>query len=237
MKPEYDIQEWATETTLGRHVFNANYRMAGNEFRGWELSKTVVMQKAADLTEKVYLWHKKGKPGEQVVRISVAELPDWETAHTRLSDTLRHTMRSDIPRGTAKHAATGDINYVSKAPRSRIVTSMFFTRGNLSVNVTSVGKSPVDVTKMAATLDGLFTKRPEAADIDEGRVEELTPKTLEVKARKTMPVIDHVSDAVADGSWLKIIAPDGELRRRDDTVIYESPRKGRKRLGKYRVLQ
>lgn len=237
MESQYNIKEWATETTLGRHIFNANYRMLGNEFRGWELVKTVVMLKGPELTEKIYMWQKKGSEGQQLVRISVAELPDWHTAHSQLGNALLHSMRSDIPRGTAKVAATGDINYVGKASKSKVASSMFFTRGNLSVNLMSAGKKVVDVTKMAATLDGFFTKRPEATDIKEGLVEELSPKTLQVKAKKNMAVIEHVSDAIADGGWLKIIAPDGELKREGDTLVYESPNKGRKRIGKYVVVQ
>ena len=237
METQYDIKEWANETTLGRHIFNANYRMIGNEFNGWELVKTAVMHRAPELTEKVYMWQKKGSEGHQLVRIVVSESPDWQTAHSQLNQTLRHSMRGDIPRGTGKVSATGDINYVGKKPKSKIVTSIFFTRGNLSVNILSAGDKPVDVTKMATTLDELFTKQPESTEIEEGLVEQVGPKTLEVKAKKSTLVIESVSQAIADGGWLKIIAPDGELKRKDDTLIYESPKKGRKRIGKYLVTQ
>ena len=237
MESQYDIKEWAAETTIGRHIFNSNYRMVGNEFRGWKLVKTVIMHKAPELTEKIYMWQKKGSEGHQLARISVAELPDWQSAQTQLDEALRHSMRSDIPRGTAKLAATGDINYVAKATKSRVVSSMFFTRGNLSINIMSAGDKTVDVTKMAAILDNLFTKRPEATDIEEGLVEELSPKTLQVKEKQITPVIGNVSEAVAEGGWLKIIAPDGELKREDNTLVYESPTKGRKRIGKYVVVQ
>ena len=93
-------KEWAAETTIGRHICNSNYRMVGNEFRGWKLVKTVIMHKAPELTEKIYMWQKKGSEGHQLARISVAELPDWQSAQTQLDEALRHRMRSDIPRGT-----------------------------------------------------------------------------------------------------------------------------------------
>ena len=237
MKSQYDIKAWAAETTLGRHIFNANYRMMGNEFRGWELVKTVIMHKAPELTEKVYMWEKKGSEGHQLVRVSVAELPDWQSAHTQLGRALLHSMRSDIPRGGSKLAPTGDINFVAKAPKSRAMTSMYFTRGNLSINIMSAGDKAVDVTKLATVLDGLFTEPPESADVEKGLVEELSPKTLQVKAKKTTPVIDHVSETVADGGWLKIIASDGELKREDDTVLFISTKAGRKRIGKYIVAR
>lgn len=237
MESKYDIKEWAAETTLGRHIFNVNYRMVGNEFRGWELVKTVIMHQAPELSEKVYMWQKKGSDGHQLVRVSVAELPDWQNAHTQLSKALHHSMRSDIPRGTAKLAATGDINFVAKAPKSRAVTSLYFTRGNLTVTVMSAGDKPVDVTKLAMALDSLFTEAPDSTDVEEGLVKELSPKTLQVKAKKTMPVIEHVSEAIAKGGWLKIIASDGELKREDDALVYTSATKGRKRIGKYIVAR
>ena len=39
MSAQYDTAEWAAETTLGRRVFNANFRMTGNELPGWQLVK------------------------------------------------------------------------------------------------------------------------------------------------------------------------------------------------------
>ena len=61
MEPQYDVEQWAAETTLGRHIFNYNYRMTGSELRGWELLKTVSMQIEPGITEQVYMWQKKGR--------------------------------------------------------------------------------------------------------------------------------------------------------------------------------
>ena len=56
MDADYDLKAWDEETTLGRRVFNYNYRMLGYEVKAWAMFKAVPMQKAKGITEVAYLW-------------------------------------------------------------------------------------------------------------------------------------------------------------------------------------
>ncbi len=56
MDADYDLKAWDEETTLGRRVFNYNYRMLGYEVKAWAMVKAVPMQKAKGITEVAYLW-------------------------------------------------------------------------------------------------------------------------------------------------------------------------------------
>lgn len=237
MESEYNIEQWATETTLGRGVFNHNYRMIGNELRGWELLNSVVMQNESGITEKVYMWQKKGSEGQQLIRIGIAELNSWNNAQNQLRNELQHSMRADIPRGTGKLADTGDVNFVAKEAKSRTIARLIFTRGNLTVSLASVGEKPVDVSKFAKALDTLFTEPPDASEVESGLVKELGPKTLQAKEKETVSIIEKIDEPVALGEWLKIIAPDGELKLEDKNLVYVSTKAGRKRIGKYLVAR
>lgn len=233
MESKYDIEQWATETTLGRRVYNHNYRMIGNELRGWELVNSIVMQKESGITEKVYVWQKNGSEGEKLIRISIAELTDWINAQNQLRNELRHSMRPDIPRGTGKIAETGDVNFIGKEAKSKTIAQLLFTRGNLAVSLASVGKKTVDVSKFAKLLDTLFSQPPETSEVETGLVKEVGPKTVQAKEAETVSVIEKIDEPIAHGEWLKVIAPDGELKLQDNALVYESKKAGRKRIGKY----
>lgn len=233
MESKYDIEQWATETTLGRRVYNHNYRMIGNELRGWELVNSIVMQKESGITEKVYVWQKNGSEGEKLIRISIAELTDWINAQNQLRNELRHSMRPDIPRGTGKIAETGDVNFIGKEAKSKTIAQLLFTRGNLAVSLASVGKKTVDVSKFAKLLDTLFSQPPETSEVETGLVKEVGPKTVQAKEAETLSVIEKIDEPIAHGEWLKVIAPDGELKLQDNALVYESKKAGRKRIGKY----
>lgn len=233
MESKYDIEQWATETTLGRRVYNHNYRMIGNELRGWELVNNIVMQKESGITEKVFVWQKNGSEGGKLIRISIAELTDWINAQNQLRNELRHSMRPDIPRGTGKIAETGDVNFIGKEAKSKTIAQLLFTRGNLAVSLASVGKKTVDVSKFAKLLDTLFSQPPETSEVETGLVKEVGPKTVQAKAAETINIIEKIDEPIAHGEWLKVIAPDGELKLQDNALVYESKKAGRKRIGKY----
>src|SRR5688500_10960725 len=105
MDTSYDVEEWADETVRGRRIYNYHFRMDGGELRGWKLVKTVVLASGEGAEEKAYLWQSKAVPEEELVRIDIAELPDWQSAHKRLLESLNQCMRPAVPRGTNRLAA------------------------------------------------------------------------------------------------------------------------------------
>jgi hypothetical protein len=230
-----EMEEWAGGTTRGRHIFNYGHRMLGNELRGWEMLKSVVMETGRGVEEKVYLWQGKDDPGREMVRVAVAELPSWHLAQNRLRDVLNNSMRPDVPRATGRLAKLGDVTFVARDPQSDIPAAVSFTRGNVCVSVNSVGERNVDVSEIAARLDRALSEPPTKPEVEKGRVRTRAPKTAAVKAGEPRVLIDNLREAASRGGWLKVIAPDGELSREGDALIYVSSQGGKKDIGTYVV--
>lgn len=225
MEPQYDIKAWAVETTVGRRVFNCNFRMLGREVKGWQLLKAVPMHRDRRSSEMTYLWRSTEAP-EQLVRVSGSELTDWREAQKQLMDMLMHSMRPDLPRGTGRLAEVGDIQFVARAPGSDIPAAVQFTRGNIAVAVNSVGSVTIDVSDIAAIVDRALSEPPTKVPSLRTLAKRQVPKTVLVKGKTGVSLVKNLKK-VGD-AWLKAIVPDGELRRKGEALVYLSPQPGKK---------
>jgi hypothetical protein len=231
MDASYNVEEWASATSHGRHVFNYNFHLVGDEFKGWELLKVVPMEGRQQLKESVYIWQSKPDPGREMLRIGVGERNDWRAAQERLQEELSHSMRPNIPRGTGKLAVLGDVSLVARESVSDAAAAIFFARGNVFLSLASVGERNVEVSEFAIRLDRLLSEPPSRAELDKGRVRVRAPKGVTVRTGRAHVLIENLPATAPRGQWLKIIAPDGELTRRGDALIYSSPQGGKKQIG------
>jgi hypothetical protein len=199
--------------------------MSGRELAGWQLLKAVPMHRDRTLTETTYLWRSQEAPERQMVRVSVAELPHWRAAQTHLRDALAHTMRPDIPRGTGSLSNVGDIEFVAREPQSDIPAAVQFTRGNVAVQVNSVGSVTVDVSNVAAAVDHALAEPPTKVRALRAAAKRVTPRSVVVR-KQGAPLVKDLRK-VGD-RWIKVIVPDGELRRRGDALVYTSTEPGKK---------
>jgi hypothetical protein len=236
MNTHYNIEQWAAATTSGRHVFNYNFRMTGNEIRGWELTKIATMEDESGFPEAVYLWQKKGSEGRELIRVGIVETDYWRNAQNQLLDRLHHSMRPAIPQGTGKLARLGDVCFVGKEQDADATVAAFFSRGNLSIAVSSVGEKPVDVSVVAKSLDKMLGEPPASEDVKRGLVEAETPSMVEVAANESVRLIERLPEKVVRSGWLKIITQDGELKRDGDVLIYVSAEGGAKSILRYRAV-
>jgi hypothetical protein len=233
MNSRYNVEEWAAGTTKGRQIFNYNFRMFGRELRGWEMHKIVTMQKNREATEKAYIWlGQKDREGE-MDNISVTEVNYWRLAQKRLHDKLSNCMRPDIPRGTGKLTTLGDVNFVGRDLQSDIPAAIFFARGNLCISVSSIGEKDVDVSEIATTLDRALSEPPTKVQLKKEQVQRRTPEEATVKADEAFILIENLREVTPPTGWLQIVAPDGELRRKGNALIYVSSRGGKKSIRTY----
>lgn len=230
MNTQYDKNEWAAGTTRGRQVFNFGYRLTGGEFKGWKLVKTVPMQEGRDLIETVYMWESGSDPQHEMVRVSITERHDWKLAQETLRLQLVERMRPEIPRGTKTLATLGDVNYVAREPQTDVAGSVTFTRGNVCVDVSTAGAKNVDVSAMAAVLDRALGEPSTGALAGQRTVRARVPASVDVAVGKSVVLVEKLPEAIPRGGWLKVIVPDGELRRKGDALIYVSPAGGRKKV-------
>lgn len=235
--PRYDLDAWADDTDLGRRIFNYNYRMTGSEIRGWELVNSVAMDDQPDLTERVYLWEKKGSGGKQVIRIGITETGEWRRAHAELQNRLVYSMRPDMPHGKGKLASIGDVSFAVAPDDASGVATAYFARGNLSVTVASVGEEPTDVASVSKSLDRAFSEPPKRRDLEEERAIDRSPKPLKVEKHGRTRLMERLPAPVLRNGWLKVIVPDGEIVREGDELIYLSHKEGTKRIEEFVIIQ
>jgi hypothetical protein len=233
MESQYDLKAWASETTRGRRLFNHNFRMSGRELAGWQLLKAAPMHRDRSLAETTYLWQRKEAPDRQVVRVNLAELPDWRAAQKHLRDALAHCMRPDLPRGTGGLAEVGDVELVARAAPSDVPAAIQFSRGNIAVAVNSVGSVAVDVSYLAAGIDRALADPPAKVASLRTMAKRLTPKTVTVKRREGVHLVKDLSKV--GERWLKAVVPDGELRRKGNALLYTSPEPGKKDVQIYSI--
>lgn len=218
MESKYDQKAWEQETKLGRRLYIHNFGMVGTEFTGWELIKTTIMNKTPDVSETIYIWKHKTSKEEELIHVSITESNYWRHAQQHLNHQLKNCMRPDIPRGKSSTAKIGDIQYVGQGASSDQTTTMFFTRGNLQINVSSVGFKPVDVVPLAKLLDSRLTKS--LTKTDEKKFAATRQKPLKIKTKKDQMIvlIDTLPEPTPRSGWTKFLSQDGELRREGETL-------------------
>lgn len=241
--PHYDLAAWANATDLGRRVFNYNFRLTGDELRGWELVNAVETSPGADLVQRDYIWRRKGSEGDsQLIRITLTETADWRRAQSELQGHLLHSMRPDIPTGKGKLAKVGDVRFavgpVDTGPEAaERITTVQFVRGNVAVVVASAGSAPVDVTAVARRLDQDFSTPPKPKDLEAERALDRSPEAMALSAGEETPAITALPPPVTRSGWVKVFAPDGELTRDGDRILYRPAEGGPKQLQEFLIPQ
>jgi len=223
---DYDTKAWARETTLGRRVFNHRFRMLGREFAGWRLLKTVPMHQDGSVSEVAYLWQGEAAPEQQLIRVNVREVGSWREAQKHLLGMLQESMRAGLPRGTGRLAELGDVQFVARSVPSDVPAAIRFSRGNIAVDVDSVGSTTLDVSELALGVDRLLGEAPTQVPSLRRLARLQTPKTATIKGKEGVALVKDL--AKAGDQWLKVIVPDGELRRKGQSIVYTAPQPARK---------
>jgi hypothetical protein len=236
MDTHHDIETWQAATAGKRQVFNFNYRMTGDELRGWQLVNTVVMQERPGASERIYIWEKSGSHGKALLRVGLVELEDTRTAMLVLQDTLRHTMRPDLPAAPKALARSADVAFASQAEGSKQVASVNFTLGNLAVTVASVGETEVDVSGVVTLLGKLLGAAPSSESLKQGTARSLFEEPAKAGSRGAGRLVEELPE-VEQGVWVKVLATAGRLRREGRSLVYEAPESGAQQVEGFAVKQ
>jgi hypothetical protein len=110
---------------------------------------------------------------------------------------------------------------------------VLFTRGNICVSINSVGEVNIDVSRIASGIDRALADPPSDAEQQKRRSVVNAPRSVTARARQRVSLIKALSKSVPADSWLKIIAEDGEVSKKGDSLLYKSLASGRKRVGFY----
>lgn len=236
MDSHHDIEGWLASTAGKRQVFNFNYRMTGDELRGWQLVNAAVMEVRPGASERIYIWEKSGSHGKALLRVGLVELEDARTALLMLQDTLRHTMRPDLPAAPRSLARSADIAFANQAEGSRHVASVNFTLGNLAVTVASVGETEVDVSAVVTLLGKLLGAAPSTESLKQRTARRLFKEPAKAGSRGAGRLVEELPE-VEQGVWVKVLAPAGRLRREGRSLIYEASEGGAEQVEGFAVKQ
>ncbi len=214
MATQDSLQAWADETDLGRRLFNHNYRPLETEAAGWSLIKSVSPHADDELTEWVYLWQDAGAP-QRLIRVDVAELPAWQEAQCYLAGTFEQSMRPDIPRPEGVLRAVGDVQFVASSADVDHPENIRFSRGNVAVSVSSVGRDPVDVSDLAAMIDRDLSVLRAPSTLSAAELRPLA------EARHSSRQLQIAAIDPADSSWTQVLVEGGEVRRERNAIVYK----------------
>lgn len=218
---DYDPRSWARQTSLGRRLYNHNFRMGGKGPPGWTLVKEVSMTRDSSRTETTWLWQSKEAPEQALVQVNVTEVADWRAAQKHLLAILDHCMRPAIPRASAGLSKIGDVAFVASDPLHDRPSAALFARGNVAAAVRSVGSLPVDVSGFVMLVDRMLSGAS-----DRARAAPSQRSVLTMRAQDRGGVTEVPVDLEASDAWLKLIASDGELRRKGQTIVHVAPAPG-----------
>jgi hypothetical protein len=235
MDSNYNIEAWATKTDQGRRVYNHNYYLSGAAFKSWSLIKVVALGDNKDLTAKAYFWESLSNPKHEMVRIDITERHYWRMAQASLHESLRESMRPDIPNGTKDLAQTGDVNFVGRVPESDIPAAINFTRGNIFLSINSIGDKSVDVSEIASYIDQALSIVPSKNMMLKEKIRVLKPTEVSAKTNETFVLIKNIRKLAAPETWLKIIVSGGELRREGDALLYVPDQEGKKQVNIFAI--
>lgn len=115
------------------------------EAEGWILERRLAHGENgyADYFQQV------GQPAHRVM-VRVTELQDHDQALLALLDLLSHSMAITLPRLEAREAEVGDVAFRGRDDQ---VSSLFFVRHNILIDLRSIGEEPVSVLPLAGPVD------------------------------------------------------------------------------------
>jgi len=154
----------------------------------------------------------------------------WRHSLVKLQERLDQCMNPNIQKESGKVRGIGDIMYTVQFPLSDMIGSIFFTRANIHVAVSSVGREQVDVVPFARKLDRMFYKSPGKVDLEKGIASILEPRKISVKKEESTVVIKSLHDLSPSSGWMQVIASDGEFQKEGDTLSFTSRKSGDKKI-------
>jgi hypothetical protein len=230
---QYDFEEWAKQTDVGKRILIWNFFMGGNEIPGWELIKTIPKHIHEYGRVNIYIWHKVEGASEELIRIDVTESNSWHLAHERLLKELNECQAPQLPKATSRGIEIGDVAFVGFGEP---VQSVVFARVNLVVSIDSIGRQEVPIVDTAKRIDELFITRPQASK--EGvipQIESFSSEKEVIGLSEMVPLNIKAKDPLHRPLWYKLIIDQGELFMRDEKVCYSSNTQGQSEISLFAI--
>jgi hypothetical protein len=89
-----------------------------------------------------------------------------------------------------------------------------------------VGSVLIDVSGIASIVDRMLTEPPGRTPSLRKYAKQLPPRTVQTRGKEGSPLFKELSSA--GDAWLKVVVPDGELRRSGEAIVYVAAQPGKK---------
>lgn len=232
----YDIQKWAEQTKVGKHIFIWKYFMRGKEIPGWELVKTIPEQIYKERRIFTYMWQKAETNTEDLAKIDIVESHSWHAAHETLLELLveeHQALELPVPEATAQKIELGDVAYTGFG---ETVQSAIFTRANMVVRINSVGKQNVSIIDIADQVDKLFISKPQLSE--EGVIPEIelfSSEKMSIKREERVVLDIRAKDPLGRPLWYKFMTEQGEVFVDDEKVWFSSKTLGQPEISLFTI--
>lgn len=229
---QYDLKKWAEETKIGKRLLIWKYFMAGNEFKGWTLIKTISEQIYDGKKNFTYLWQKDDDKGEELIRIDVIESISWRQSQELLLKQLIEDYQAlQLPEAISRNIELGDAAFIGLG---ETILSIIFTRANMLVRMHSVGKKNIPVVNIAEQVDKLLVTRPKRSK--KGVIPEIEVFSSDRKVAKINELVTFdikAKDPLGRNIWYKFMVDQGELSVKNEKVSFLSEIQGQPEITSY----
>lgn len=225
------LDAWGKRTDIGRRLLLLNFFLAGKEFPGWQLHKTIAGRMATPGRFNTYIWQKADSKEEELMKIEIAEVSSWRDAHETLLATLEGYELPWFEEAESTYAELGDIAFVRFGS---IIPAAIFVRANLMARLHSVGRKDVSVLEPARLMDELFVSEPTAPEHKiSPQIEAFSTEQTTVQTNEALQLDIQAADPLGRALWHKLTTDQGELWLQEDAPYFKSAVPGQREIKLY----
>lgn len=223
-KNNYNPENWAAQTSLGRKIFALGFHFLGREIPGMKLYETGSPYRLGDLLITEYYWQA-DEGREEAIKVDVIEAPDWTSAQKFLLTDLESRMALNIPEASRKEgAAVGDVAYTSFNGPTH---SLIFCRANLVIKLNNIGRKPIDLTKPAHAIDKFLSGEPRFPEKGIGpRITSFSLSSENTAEGRAVQIIIEGFDPLEKAVWYRLYAENGHFKRAGKQVEFSADTRG-----------
>jgi hypothetical protein len=214
LKQRHAYETWREFNTLQENLFIWKFFLSGNEFPGWRMHRTQVVEPEESQPYIKSTWQRSQGDKEELINVDIFERESRLAAHEFLLQLLGEFMSPLIKR--REDLEIGDVAFA--VPED---TMIIFARANLAISMGNAGSDLVLISKIARQFDQKLIALPERAGL---RVisEILPPDFIVLPDQVSAPLAIEPFSSLSSNRWHKLFSHPGEIQKESGQLIYRS---------------
>jgi hypothetical protein len=228
LKERFDYGAWKDHATTQEELFIWQFFLSGNEFPGWRPYRIQPLPQGGALRSTQSIWQRPENRDDTLLSVLVHELPSREEAHEHLITVLGEFQSPLVTR--SEQEVIGDIAFIHGE------YTILFARANLVFLIRNGGAALVPVTEIARELDTSLVRRPEAPDVEViPKISRFDARTAEARVGEDVALELDATDPLNRSLWYKFYSSTGQVRVRQDQLVYTPASAGPQALTVYAI--